>query len=183
MAEAPVRSRQGGPRRPAQRRHNVTTQFETRRSEAPPIEEEHIGIEAEVTTEPPRPARWPRRARIAGMVLGSITVSLAATAFASRLFRGRQLVRARGRRRAVAIRIQPRVAIFAPTLTVSLPFSAIAGRPAPGRNRVGRNRAGRAGQFPWARGSTRRSMRGRARQMRRIAMPWRSAPRARGLCR
>lgn len=155
----------------------MTTQYETRHFEAPTIEEEQIGIELEGTPEPSRPALW-RGARVAGLVLGSITLSLAATAFASRLFSRRQ--QPRGRRRAGAIRIQPRVAIFAPTVTVSLPFSAIAGKPAPGRNRVGRNRAGRARRFPQSRGFMRSLGRGRGRLMRsRRALAWRSTLRHR----
>lgn len=155
----------------------MTTQFETL------VAEEQIAVEPEGTAETSRSARWPR-ARIAGMVLGSITVSLAATALATRLFRGRQQPRARGRRRTRAIRIQPRVAIFAPTITVSLPFSAIAGKAAPSRNRLNRNRAGRARRFPQPRRLMRRFGRGIGRQMNiRRAMLSRSTLRPRRLFR
>ena len=102
--------------------------------------EEVVIIEEQV-----RPAPAGRRAaspaRIAGMVLGSLAFSLAATAVAIRLAnRGRG---SPGRRRTPLLNVQPRAAIFAPNITINLPFSGVAGRAA-----LGRRAPVRAVQFP-----------------------------------
>jgi hypothetical protein len=75
------------------------------------------------------------RGRIARLVVGSLTVGLIATTLVLRLTRGRQ--RRSGRRRGALVDVQPRIAVFAPTITISLPFSGI----------TGRSRAGRTGRF------------------------------------
>jgi len=80
------------------------------------------------------------RGRIARLVVGSLTVGLVATTLVLRLTRGRQ--RSNGRRRGALVDLQPRIAVFAPTITISLPFSGITGQVPPGRGR-----AGRAGRF------------------------------------
>jgi hypothetical protein len=116
------------------------------------------------------------RGRIAGLVVGSLIVSLAATTLVLRLTRGRQ--RSSGRRRgAVAlVDLQPRVAVFAPTLTISvpstmtisLPFSGITGQVPPGRNL-----SDRTGWFACrrGRGPMERHGRGHGRLRRAIGRP------------
>lgn len=94
-------------------------------------------------------------ARIASMVVGSLALSLAATAIAIRLAnRGRVN---RGRRRVPLFNMQPRVAVFAPSMTITLPFSGISGPAAPRRPaavrsvrfpRGGRLTTARAVRFP-----------------------------------
>lgn len=114
----------------------METQFETAAAE------EQAGVEPASPSAPSRSSAG----RIAGLVLGSVALSLGATAAAFGLARRQRQPRA-GRRGRV-INIQPRVAVFAPALTISMPFSAIAGRAAPRRNRGSRtNKAGRVGRM------------------------------------
>jgi hypothetical protein len=102
--------------------------------------DEVLIIEEQVTTESEQPAGRRRSAlRIAaGAVLGSVGLSLAATAIARRLLARRGV---RGQRRRSLLNMQPRVLVFAPSMTISLPFSGIVeerrGRPRP----AGRGRA------------------------------------------
>jgi hypothetical protein len=107
--------------------------------------------------------------RIAGLVVGSLIVSLAATTLVLRLTRGR--VGSSGRRRGALVDLQPRVAVFAPTITISLPFSGITGQVPPGRMRDGR-----AGRTEWfarrrGRGPMERHERGHGRLRRAIGRP------------
>lgn len=134
----------------ARRRHTMATQFET------------IPVEEQAGTEPvsqPTPSRF-SRGRIAALALGSVSLSLAATAAA--FWAARRQRQLRGGRRGRVLNIQPRVAVFAPALTISLPFSSIESRAASGRNR-GR----RIGPVPfvWPRGIVER--RGRTARSRR----------------
>lgn len=111
----------------------MATQFETIAAQ------EQVGAEPAIPSVPSRLSRG----RIVGLALGSTALSLGATAAVFRLARRRQ---PRIMRRGRVIKIQPRVAIFAPALTISMPFSAIAGRAAPRHNRGPRtNRASRVG--------------------------------------
>lgn len=97
----------------------METQFETVAAE------EQVGVDPASPSAPSRPSAG----RIAGLVLGSVALSLGATAVAFALARRQRQPRrlARGR----VIYIQPRVAVFAPALTIAMPFSAIACRAAP----------------------------------------------------
>ncbi len=116
------------------------------------------------------------RGRLAGFVVGSLFVSLAATTLVLRLTRGRQRTSGRQRGALVDLHLQPRVAVFAPTLTISvpstitiaLPFSGITGQAPPRRNRAGQTRrfAGRRG-----RGAMERHERGRGRMRRAAGRP------------
>lgn len=103
-----------------------------------PIDEELI-IEERVRTEPTSPAERPGRplgriVGIVGLALAGLALGLTATAVALRL-----TTRPGGRRRGALLNLQPRVAIFAPSLTVvphlttALPGSTIAGRTLLGR--------------------------------------------------
>lgn len=112
----------------------MATQFETIAAQ------EQAGVEPASQPVPSQPSIG----RVVGLTLGSVALSLGATAVAVGLARSRRQPRAR--RRSRVIKFQPRVAVFAPALTISMPFSAIAGRAAPSRNRGDRiNRAGRVG--------------------------------------
>ncbi len=107
-----------------------------------PIDEELI-IEERVLAEPTSPAErpgWPlgRIVGIVGLALAGLALGLTATAVALRL-----TTRPGGRRRSALLNFQPRVAVFAPSLTVApnivphlttaLPGSTIAGRTPLGR--------------------------------------------------
>jgi hypothetical protein len=95
--------------------------------------EEVLIIEEQVQPEPSPPARRPGPAAglIAGLALAGLAVGLAATAIAIRLASSGQ--RRRGRRRGALLNVQPRMAVFAPNLTISLPFSGMARRMRPRR--------------------------------------------------
>jgi hypothetical protein len=105
-------------------------------------------------------------ARIASLTLGILALSLAVTAVARRAT-GRQ--RTRERRRGALVTIQPRVGVFAPNLTIALPFSAIAGQEPRGRRlirartfqraRARRGRRPARGRPAWLRRSASRGMR------------------------
>jgi len=108
----------------------------------------------------------PSRGRAVWLALGGVALGLAGATMALRLVRDRP--RTNGRRRGLLLnlqpRIQPRTAVFAPTLTVSLPFSSIAGQRQRRPNRTG---AGRAGPFSRWRPAVERGGRARQRQVRR----------------
>jgi hypothetical protein len=112
----------------------------SRPAEAPTLEEA-----------PPRP-NW---ILAGGLTLGSIALSVAATFIARRV--APRLWQVRRRRAAlVSLQLQPRVAIFAPTTLISLPFSGIAGKVPANRGR-GR-RAERRREREHARQATGRRM-------------------------
>ena len=97
--------------------------------------EDMLILEEQVGPVPSAPARRgaPTPVRIAGMVLGGLALGLAATTIAIRLAnRGRGSM---GRRRAPLFSFQPRAAIFAPSITITLPFSGVSGQAVPGRRR------------------------------------------------
>jgi hypothetical protein len=98
--------------------------------------DEVLLIEEQVETEPELPSGWgrPSGLRIAGIVVGSIGLGLVAMTIARRLATRRPGIR--GRRRGARLRVQPRMTVFAPNLTISLPFSSIVGQPASGRART-----------------------------------------------
>ena len=97
--------------------------------------DEVLIIEEQVETEPEFPSGWdrPGRLSIAGIVVGSVGLGLVVMTIARRLAARRQGMR---RRRGARLRIQPRMAVFAPNLTISLPFSSIVGQPTSGRART-----------------------------------------------
>lgn len=64
------------------------------------------------------------RGRRVGLMLGSLALSLAATAIARRITAQRRMPTRRLGRRAL-VNLLPRVAVIAPTMTINLPFSAI----------------------------------------------------------
>lgn len=103
-----------------------------------------------------RIARFGVRGAIAGLTITSIVIPRIVA---------RAQQRASGRRRGGRISIQPRVAIFAPTITISLPFSGIAGQTSPGRG--GRSRR-RGAAMTWRGGG--RSRRAAARSQWRQRM-------------
>jgi hypothetical protein len=107
------------------------------------------------------------RGRTVAMAVGGLALGLAATTVAARIVRGR--TRTGGRRRGSLLnlqtRFQPRAAVFAPNLAVSLPFSRIDGRR---QGRRGRNSARRGG--PFAR-QHRTARRGRMQTM-TSRLPW-----------
>lgn len=137
--------------------------------------DEVVIIEEQVRAEPARSAGplGLARFRIAGLVLGGLAFGLVAAAIGIR--RATSLPKMRGRRRGALVRIQPRLLVFAPTLTISWPFSSIVGWVPPGRTRPARR-----GPFPGPFPGRRRAMERRARAWQREGGPmWRrrSAPR------
>lgn len=108
--------------------------------------DEVILIEEQIETEPGRATPSPRTTglRIAGLVAGSLGLSLAAATVARRVAAGRLGTRqgARARRGGALVSVQPRVAVFAPSVTIALPFSDVRGAPPFGRpRRDGRRQA------------------------------------------
>jgi hypothetical protein len=99
--------------------------------------DEVLIIEEQVETEPELPSGSARPAgmRIAGIVVGSVGLGLVVMTIARRLASRRQGMRGRRRGARLRVRVQPRMAVFAPNLTIALPFSSIVGQPASGRAR------------------------------------------------
>lgn len=128
-----------GERRARSTRHAMTTNLEAR-SEV----ENTTSAEPTSQTVKERRSRRRRAARLG--VRGAIAALTIASIVIPRIV-ARAQQRNTGRRRGARLYIQPRIAVFAPNITISLPFSAIAGQTA-GRptNRSARRRRARSGR-------------------------------------
>jgi hypothetical protein len=90
--------------------------------------DEVVIIEEEIETEPDTSTRSGRAPRIAAIVAGSVGLSVAASVLARRFAIRRQLATPRGqigRMRMSRPITMPRLAIFAPSTTIALPFSQV----------------------------------------------------------